>query len=125
MLPSVICAILTYTSDMLSFHIIKLDIAQSYFVGKVEFHTDAYKINIQCQRRDKVLRIPFPIPNYTTKDKKRMLVRLSGPNGVYVEDWLVYDEKWQSEWLEIDSDEITYYLADHQDEIDTVEILPN
>ena len=107
---------------MLIFHIIELNISQSYFTGKVKFHTDTYKVNIQGQRRDKVLRIPFPIPNYTTKDRKKMLIRLSGPNGVYVEDWLMYDDKWQSEWLEIDSDEITYYLADHQDTIDTIEI---
>jgi hypothetical protein len=30
--------------------------------------------------------------------------------------------KGESEWLEIDSDAITYFLADHQDKLDTIEI---
>lgn len=109
---------------MLNFQIIRLDIAQSYFTGTVEFRSDEYKVNIQGQRRDKVLKIPFPIPSQhaTKEDRKKMLVRLTGEHGLYVEDWLVYDDRWQSEWLEIDSDAITYYLADHQDELDTIEI---
>lgn len=111
---------------MLSFRIIRLDIAQSYFTGTVEFGSDTYKTNIQGQRRDKILKIPFPMPDHNTAAsgirRKKMLVRLTGPCGLYVEDWLTYDDKWQSEWLEIDSDSITYYLADHQDELDTIEI---
>ena len=103
------------------FRIIRLDIAQSYFTGTVEFRSDVYRANIQGQRRGKVLRLPFPVPAADTDHtNKRMLVRASGPRGLYVEDWLTYDG--QSEWLEIDSDAITYYLADHQDELDTIEI---
>ncbi len=105
---------------MLNFKIIRLDIAQSYFTGTVEFRSDAYKANIQGQRRDKVLRLPFQLPGFGGGGPARMLVRVSGPRGLYVEDWLMYGGK--SEWLEIDSDAITYYLADHQDELDTVEV---
>jgi len=31
--------------------------------------------------------------------------------------------KGESEWVEIDSDEITFYIADHQDKFDTLEII--
>ena len=49
-----------------------------------------------------------------------MLVRLSGVGDVYVEDFLPY--KGESEWIEIDSDLITFYVADHQDQFDYLEI---
>jgi len=102
---------------MLSFKIHKLDIFQSYFFGEVEFRTDKYKVNIQNQRRGKVLKLPFEL---RSKNEKA-IVRLTGPNDLFVEDYLPY--KGESEWLEIDSDEITYFLADHQDQCDTIEIM--
>ena len=43
------------------------------------------------------------------------------PRCLFVEDYLAYGG--ESEWLEIDSDEITYFLADHQDQFDTLEIM--
>ncbi len=102
---------------MLSFKIIKLDIFQSYFFGKVEFRDDEYKVNIQNQKRDKVLKLPF---GYKPK-RERLIVRITGPKDLVVEDYLPF---WgESEWLEIDSDEITYFLADHQDQLDTIEIM--
>ncbi|PJC50835.1 MAG: hypothetical protein CO032_02725 [Nitrosopumilales archaeon CG_4_9_14_0_2_um_filter_34_16] len=102
---------------MLSFKIIKLDIFQSYFFGETEFRNDKYKVNIQNQRRGKVLKLPFEIKS----KKERVMVRLTGPKDMFVEDYLVYQG--ESEWLEIDSDEITYFLADHQDQCDTIEIV--
>jgi len=103
---------------MLNFKIIKLDINQSYFFGKVEFRSDEYKVNIQNERRGKVLRLPFEIESKSEK----IIVRVSGPKGdLFVEDYLPY--KGESEWLEIDSNEITYFLADHQDQLDTIEIM--
>ena len=102
---------------MLSFKIIKLDIFQSYFFGEVEFRSDKYKVNIQNQRRGKVLKLPFEIKS----KKEKILVRMTGPNDLFVEDYLPYQG--ESEWLEIDSDEITYFLADHQDQMDTIEIM--
>ena len=102
---------------MLSFKIIKLDIFQSYFFGEIDFRSDKYKINIQNQRRGKVLKLPFEIKS----KKEKILVRLTGPNDLFVEDYLPYQG--ESEWLEIDSDEITYFLADHQDQCDTIEIM--
>ena len=102
---------------MLNFKITKLDINQSYFFGKVEFRSDEYKVNIQNERRGKVLRLPFQIK---TKSEK-IIVRMTGPDGLFVEDYLPY--KGESEWLEIDSNEIAFYLADHQDQLDTIEIM--
>lgn len=105
---------------MLNFRIIRLDIAQSYFTGTVESDSGVpYKANIQNQRRDKIIRLP-PYTRGHAVIGEKVLVRVSGPRGLYVEDWLAYGG--ESEWLEIDSDAITYYLADHQDEMDTIEI---
>ena len=101
---------------MLSFKIIKLDIFQSYFFGNVEFRNDEYKVNIQSQKRGKVLKLPF---THSSK-KEKMIVRITGPRDLFVEDYLPFYG--ESEWLEIDSDEITYFLADNQDKLDTIEI---
>ena len=76
---------------------------------------DAFTINIQDERRGKVLRFPFPI-----NTQKMVLVRCSGP-GVSVEDFVEY--RGESEWVEIDSTPITFYIADHQDQFDTLEII--
>ena len=102
---------------MLSFKITKLDIFQSYFFGELEFRSDNYKVNIQNQRRGKVLKLPFEIRPKSDK----VLVRATGPGDLVVEDYLPY--KGESEWVEIDSDEITYFLADHQDQCDTIEVI--
>lgn len=85
-------------------------------MGKVEFQNETYTINIQNQKRGKVLRLPFGI----IPKKNKVIVRLTGPNDAYVEDYLPY--MGESEWVEIDSDEITYFMADHQDQFDTIEI---
>ena len=102
---------------MLSFNITKLDIFQSYFFGEIDFHSDKYKINIQNERRGKVLKLPFEIKPKSEK----IIVRMTGPEDLFVEDYITY--KGVSEWLEIDSDEITYFLADHQDQCDVIEIM--
>lgn len=102
---------------MIDFRIENLDIRQSYFFGKVLRHDTEYNINIQNERRGKVLRLPFGI----VPKKDKVLVRLTGLGDVYVEDRLPY--KGESEWVEIDSDEITYYTADNQDGFDTLEII--
>lgn len=102
---------------MLSFKITKLDIFQSYFFGETEFRSDKYKVNIQNQRRGKVLKLPFEIK----PKNEKIIVRVSGKDDLFIEDYLPY--KGESEWLEIDSDEITYFLADRQDQCDTIEIM--
>lgn len=101
---------------MLSFKISKLDIYQSYFFGEVEFRNDKYKVNIQNQKRGKVLKLPFAI----NSKKQQFIVRFTGPKDLFVEDFIPFCG--ESEWLEIDSDSITYFLADNQDQLDTIEI---
>ncbi len=101
----------------IGFKIKFLDIHQSYFKGKVEANGEDYTINIQNERRGKVLKLP--VKPKTEKD--RFLVRLTGPGDIFIEDYLPY--KGESEWVEIDSDAITFYLADHQDKFDTLEII--
>ena len=101
---------------MLHFQIEKIDIFQSYFFGSVRFRGDSYKFNLQVQRRGKALRLPFGI----LPKKNKVVVRMVGEGDVFVEDFLPY--LGESEWLEIDSDVITYFVADHQDQFDTVEI---
>ena len=99
------------------FVISKLDIRESYFLGKVKFNDDEYTLNIQTERRGKILKLPFGM---TLKNEK-VLVRMSGQNGVVIEDLLPY--KGESEWVDIDSDLITFYTADHQDQFDRLEII--
>jgi len=101
----------------LGFKIQFLNIYESYFKGKVEYKNKEYTINIQNERRGKVLKLPFSV----NSKKERMLVRLAGPGDIFIEDYLPF--KGESEWLEIDSDEITFYIADHQDQFDTLEVI--
>jgi hypothetical protein len=102
---------------VLSFKILRLNINQSYFFGEVEHGKEEFKINVQNEKRGKVLKLPFGI----SPKKERMVVRFTGPGDVFVEDYLPY--KGESEWVEVDSDEITYFIADHQDQFDTLEIM--
>ena len=96
-------------------YITKLDIFESYFKGKAELGDKSYTVNLQPEKRGKVLKLPF-----NGKPESKILVRLSGPNGIYAEDYLPFCG--ESEWIEIDSTEITYFSADHQDNFDTLEI---
>jgi hypothetical protein len=93
----------------------KLDINESYFLGKVEFEENEYKINIQGEWKGKLLKLPFKLGN-----EKKVLVRLTGSNDIVVEDYLMY--RGISEWMEIDSQFILHFLADHQDKLDSLEI---
>ncbi|MDP3780206.1 MAG: hypothetical protein Q8Q69_03330 [Nitrosopumilaceae archaeon] len=101
----------------LCFKIKQLNIYESYFKGIVDFYGQEYTINIQNERRGKVLKLPFSL----NVKKERILVRLSGPENIFVEDYLPY--KGESEWMEIDSDQITFFLADHQDQYDMLEVI--
>jgi hypothetical protein len=98
-----------------SIKIKKLDVAESYFFGVAEFEGQEYKINIQGHWQEKLIKLPFRL----TK-REKFLVNLTGTNESFVDDILFY--KGKSEWIEIDSQHILYYIADHQDEIDTLEI---
>ena len=102
--------------DTLKIKIKHFNIFESYFKGKAEYQGNEYTINVQNERRGKVIRLPFEVLN-----RKNLMARLSGPNGIFVEDYLPY--KGESEWIELDSTPITFYMADHQDQFDSLEIL--
>ncbi len=101
----------------ISLNIKKLDMFPNHFFGIAEINKQDYKINIQGQSvlRQKLIKLPIKF-----KDEKALL-RLSGINGTLFEDIVNY--KGESEWIEIDSDGILYYLANHQDQINTIDIL--
>ena len=93
----------------------KLDIAESYFKGKAELNGQEHTINVQGHWIDKLIKLPSLIP---TRDK--VLIRLSGPGDAYVEDTVYF--KGVSEWIEIDSQDVLHYVADHQDKFDTLDV---
>ena len=101
----------------ISINIKKLDMFPNHFFGIAEINKQDYKINIQGQSvlRQKLIKLPIKF-----KDEKALL-RLTGINGILFEDIVNY--KGESEWIEIDSDGILYYLAKHQDQINTIDIL--
>ncbi len=101
----------------MSINIKKLDMFPNHFFGIAEINKEEYKINIQGQSilRQKLIKLPIKI-----KDEKALL-RLTGINDTLFEDIVNY--KGESEWIEIDSDGILYYLANHQDQINTIDIL--
>tara|TARA_B100001750_G_scaffold29294_1_gene19746 strand:- start:1213 stop:1542 length:330 start_codon:yes stop_codon:yes gene_type:complete len=99
------------------FKINRLDIRESYFLGKIQLAEEEYTVNIQTERRGKVLKLPFGIH----PKNQKVLVQMTGQNGVTIEDILPY--KGESEWVEIDSDLITFYAADHQDQFETLKII--
>jgi len=101
----------------LSIKIKRLDMFPNHFFGITEINGEDYKINIQGQSvfRTNLIKLPIKF-----KDEKALL-RLSGKNDSYFEDIVNY--KGKSEWIEIDSDRILTYLADHQDQIDTIDVL--
>ena len=101
----------------MSIEIKRLDMFPNHFFGVAKINREDYKINIQGQSilREQLIKLPIKF-----KDEKALL-RLSGINGAFFEDIVKY--KGESEWIEIDSDRVLYYLADHQDQIDTIDIL--
>ncbi len=101
--------------NVLKVKIKNLDIAESYFKGKAKFNEKEYTINLQGHWVDKLIKLPFKIP-----DQEKVLVRLSGPDGVYIEEFLKY--KGKSEWIEIDSQDMLHYVADNQDKFGSLEI---
>ena len=101
----------------LSIKIKRLDMFPNHFFGVAEINNEEYKINIQGQSmlREKLIKLPIKF------EDEKALLRLSGIMDSYFEDIVNY--KGESEWIEIDSDGILYYLADHQDQITNIDIL--
>ncbi|MFM7796074.1 MAG: hypothetical protein ACKO7N_04855 [Candidatus Nitrosotenuis sp.] len=95
----------------------KLDIQESYFVGKAELLGNEYTINIQHEGR---YGKAILLPSSREKIGEKILVSFTGSKK-HVEDFLTFAG--ESEWIEIDSTEITNFIADNQDEFDNLEII--
>ncbi|MBM3905206.1 MAG: hypothetical protein FJ354_00775 [Thaumarchaeota archaeon] len=100
-----------------SLKIKKLDIQESYFVGKAELLGNEYTINIQHEGR---YGKAILLPSSREKIGEKILVSFTGSKK-HVEDFLTFAG--ESEWIEIDSNEITNFIADNQDEFDNLEIV--
>jgi len=94
-----------------------LNLNEDHFEGKALFHEKEYQVNIHAQVHKKTIKVPFPVMGVTEDD---ILVRVSGPSGVYVQDHIQFNG--QSEWIEIESDAIFYEVANNQGKFDTIEI---
>ena len=99
----------------LAIKIKKLDINEAYFFGVAEIDGVEYKINIQGHWKERLIKLPV-----RSTEKSKVLIRLSGEGNAVIEEKVAY--KGKSEWIEIDSTDILYYVADHQDEFDMLEV---
>lgn len=100
----------------LSIRIKRLDMFPNHFFGIVEINNIEYKINIQGQSvfRKQLIKLPIKIHD------EKALLRLTGIGGRLFEDLVNYEG--ESEWVEIDSNGILYYLADNQDKINHIDV---
>ncbi len=94
-----------------------LNLNVDHFEGKATFHEKEYQVNIHAEVDKKTIKVPFPVMGVTEED---ILVRVSGPSGVYVQDYIQFNG--QSKLIEIESDAILYEIANNQGKFDTIEI---
>ena len=87
------------------------------YQGKAIFHDIEYTISIHAQANEKIIKVPFAVMGVTDNE---ILVRVSGPSGVYVEDHLKLNG--ESKLIEIDSDILFSEIANNQNKFDTMEI---
>ena len=90
---------------------------KDHFEGKALFHEKEYNIDINAQAKNQKIKVPFPVMGVTDEE---ILVRISGPSGIYVEDHVSF--KGQSERIEIESDMILFEILNNQGKFDTIEI---
>ncbi len=100
-----------------SLKIIYLNLNNEHFEGKVEFHGKKYSIDIHAETNNKTIKVPFPVLGITDDE---ILVRISGPSGVYVQDRIKFNG--QAEMVEIESNSIFFEVSNIQDKYDTIEI---
>ena len=94
-----------------------LNLNEQHFEGKALFHGKEYQVNIHAEVNKKTIKVPFPVMGVTDDE---ILVRVSGPSGVYAQDYIQFNG--ESEWIEMKSDAIFYEVVNNQDKFDTIEI---
>jgi len=102
----------------LSMKIQRLDMFPNHFFGVARINGEECKINIQSQSmlREQLIKLPIEF-----RDEKALLRLIDIDDDTFFEDIVHY--KGESEWVEIDSDRILYYLADHQNQVKTIDVL--
>ena len=90
---------------------------ENVFEGKAIFHEKEYSINIHAEMNKKTIKVPFPVMGVT---EEKILVRISGPSGVYAEDHVKFNGNYEG--IEIISDSIFYEIVNNQEKLDTLEI---
>ena len=94
-----------------------LNFSKKGFEGKAVFHEKEYSINIHAHANEKTIKVPFLVMGVTDDE---ILVRVSGPSGIYVQDHVKF--KGESKWIEINSDTIVSEIENNQNKFDTMEI---
>jgi len=97
--------------------ITSLNYHQRFFDGIIEFHEKNYKLKIQNRIKKKTIKIPFSM---TDVKNQSALVRISGKNGIYVEDNL--DFNGLSDTMKIESKIIHEDITNKYAVLDTIEI---
>ena len=87
------------------------------FEGMAVFHDKEYPVNIHAQKNEKIIKVPFLVMGVTDEE---ILVRISAPSGVYVQDHIKF--KGSSKKLEIDSNVIFQEIDNNKTKFDTLEI---
>jgi len=94
-----------------------LNVNEENIQGKAIFHEKEYPMKIHAENNDKTIKVPFSVIGITNEN---ILVRVSGPAGIYVQDHIKF--KGASKWIEIDSDTIFNEITNSQHKFDTIEI---
>ena len=98
--------------------LIQLVKKENIIQGKAVFHEEDYSIEINANSEKKTIKVPFPVIGVTDDN---ILVRISGPSGVYVEDHIKFEG--ESKEIEIDSDIIFHEILNNQEKVfDVLEI---
>ena len=97
--------------------IIELSYHNLFFDGSIQFHEKTYKLHIQNEVNQKIIKLPFPILGVKNHN---VLVRISGRNGIYVQDHLIFEGSSNS--MEIESQIINEDITNKYAVLDTIEI---
>ena len=94
-----------------------LNLNEDHFEGKAIFHEKEYNVDIHTETEKKTIKLPFSVIGITDDD---ILVRVSGPSGVYIQDYMKFNG--EAKWIEIESNTIFHEIANNKGKFDTVEI---
>ena len=90
---------------------------KDHFEGKVIFHEKEFAIDIHATTNTGTIKVPFQVIGVTDED---ILVRVSGPSGVYAEEYMQFNK--QSKKVKIESYCIFDEVSNNQEKFDTLEI---